>query len=70
MPSYEKKHASESSEMSWGSVHFRVCLLEMLTARTVFTFCLVLESYKHQDRMFVCVSGSAENSTGFARFGN
>ena len=40
--------------------------------RTVFAFCFILESYKHQAGKIEClyVSGSAENSTGFARFGN
>ena len=36
--------------------------------RTVFAFCFVLECCKHQagkNRMLVCVSGSAQNSTGF-----
>ena len=37
--------------------------------RTVFAFCFVLEIPSGKDKMLVHVSGLAENSTGFARFG-
>ena len=37
--------------------------------RTVFAFCFILEIPSGKDKMLVHVSGLAENSTGFARFG-
>ena len=56
---------NEASVSGLRSIFLVMCTI------AVFAFCLILESCKHQaDRKFVRVSGSAENSTDFARFSN
>jgi len=51
-----------------------VRLLEMLTAQELFScfasFYDAVNTKREKDRTLVRVSGSAENSTGFAKFSN